>query len=550
MVRKLLLLGILLALAAALFFAVGCDKLITQVNNNTYYDTLLGAKCVSCHGDDDSRIRQPQGQWANSRHASPDLIEATITYNGVRHLTSSCGPQCHSSEGFIKYMANQTVSQVNQPSPINCFTCHLPHTGVYGSWRMDTLRGDAENVDLGRSVFYNKGKSNMCVWCHRATHVPTFADTAALVKLDSIGADGPHSSAQADIMTATSGNRFGTTPITNTHDAVNNKDGCLACHYGPANYDSAGLAFEFGEHTFRLYDSLTATPYVANCNVAGCHVSTGKQAPITGFFDPATLAAFPDLDSINILGQILAQDLIDYGVLDSSNPLPDTTTYNTDSVASVVVAKILFNYLLYKKDHSHGIHNTSYVLQLLKESVAEWDSVPKASFTASMTQGCTPATILFTNTSKGAVATTKWDFGDGSPAQTVTGKADAEHLFSKAGSFDVTLTVTTAGGPSEASISVALDTVLKAGYSMSPLDTAFVLQTVSFADTTAGSPRTRYWRFIDSTGTTVDTSVEVNPTYGFPNPGKYMIWLKVTNYCSIDSTLDSIYIKPLALGRH
>ena len=74
MFTRLFLLFILLALAASLFLGAGCDKLTTQVNNNTFYDSTLAEDCLRCHSDNNNLITVPKGQWVNSGHASADLI--------------------------------------------------------------------------------------------------------------------------------------------------------------------------------------------------------------------------------------------------------------------------------------------------------------------------------------------------------------------------------------------------------------------------------------------------------------------------------------------
>ncbi|WP_440944868.1 PKD domain-containing protein [Methanosarcina sp. T3] len=67
---------------------------------------------------------------------------------------------------------------------------------------------------------------------------------------------------------------------------------------------------------------------------------------------------------------------------------------------------------------------------------------PKASFTANVTSGKSPLTVLFTDTSTGGTPTYwHWDFGDGihsKHAQTAT------HTFRKTGEYTVSLTVTNA----------------------------------------------------------------------------------------------------------
>lgn len=527
MIRRLFLLGILLSLAAGLFVAVGCDKLITQVNNNTIYDSTLGQDCKRCHGDDDRIIRVPQAQWANSRHASPDLIEAMVQLNGEGFLTSDCGKRCHTSEGFRKYTAGDSTSAVTQPNVIDCFTCHLPHTGNYGDWSMDTLRGDRETTDLGHFTYYTAGASNMCAVCHQARHVPVFGTTPGTIKLDTIGEDGPHSSAQANMMIGAGGARFSATVVTNSHNSVNDslKDGCLACHYG------TGVAFDFGEHTFKLKDQNSPDEHLVNCNISGCHAGATS---ITHLVDRLK---FPRLDSVHVLADSLKNLLLAFPILTGTDA--DTTMFHKDSTVPSDAAKILFNYLLYKKDGSQGVHNTKYALQLLKESVARWDSVPRANISPSTSRACPATAIVFQNLSLGAIATSTWDFGDGTPPEVINGTGDASHLYAKAGSFSVILSITGSAGTASTTTTIVVDTIPEALFVMS-LDSVFVDSTVTFTDQSTRGPDFWDWNFGDGVG----TSTERSPQYVYTVAGDYEVRLIAGNDCGVDTMIDTIVVKP------
>lgn len=67
---------------------------------------------------------------------------------------------------------------------------------------------------------------------------------------------------------------------------------------------------------------------------------------------------------------------------------------------------------------------------------------PSPTFTASPTSNCAPAIINFTNTSQGGTNYV-WDFGDG---QQFTGANPGSHTYFVNGTYDVTLTMTTANG--------------------------------------------------------------------------------------------------------
>ena len=94
-VQQLLRLFFLAALVS-LVGLIACDELVTESNTITLYDPTIGQQCLDqCHSDNDNRIVQPKGQWANSRHASPDLIEARDPRYADGQLSSVCGPECH-----------------------------------------------------------------------------------------------------------------------------------------------------------------------------------------------------------------------------------------------------------------------------------------------------------------------------------------------------------------------------------------------------------------------------------------------------------------------
>jgi PKD repeat protein len=67
----------------------------------------------------------------------------------------------------------------------------------------------------------------------------------------------------------------------------------------------------------------------------------------------------------------------------------------------------------------------------------------RADFTATPTSGVTPLRVDFYDLSSGGATSWQWDFGDGGRS----GKQNPSHLYSKAGRYTVSLTITTATGP-------------------------------------------------------------------------------------------------------
>ncbi|MBK5289123.1 MAG: PKD domain-containing protein, partial [Acidimicrobiia bacterium] len=90
------------------------------------------------------------------------------------------------------------------------------------------------------------------------------------------------------------------------------------------------------------------------------------------------------------------------------------------------------------KEHAVFVFDVSYGF----EPVA-----PTASFTSSTSSGAAPLTVTFTDTSAGTPGTASWDFGDG----LVSTVSNPSHVFTSAGDFTVTLTVTNDAGTDSAS---------------------------------------------------------------------------------------------------
>lgn len=75
-------------------------------------------------------------------------------------------------------------------------------------------------------------------------------------------------------------------------------------------------------------------------------------------------------------------------------------------------------------------------------TVSAASAAPVAAFSASPTSGNAPLTVGFSNASTGNVSTYAWNFGDGSTSST----ASPSHVYSTAGTYTVSLTVSGPGG--------------------------------------------------------------------------------------------------------
>ncbi len=518
----------LLLIAALSFLIPGCDKLVTQVNNTTLYDSTLGDKCLRCHGDavvDDS-LKQPRGQWADSRHASSDLIEATANLNGTFYSTNICGPDCHTSQGFVKHdTTGTTLPPVSKPAVIGCATCHSPHTGTFiTDWKIKPVRMEKTPVKLASDSVIDLKKGNHCAFCHKAFRrqpLPTSGETVTLA-----GDWGPHSSCQADIFAKSAGFFFTSTPDTsgghNIHDTLFARLGCVACHYGTSA--NPGQGYQFGEHTFRLEDA-HGNQFVRNCNRAGCHEPTSVREQ--GFY------AFPNIDTISQFGDSLKSLLSGRQILDTADETG--RTFDSGLVVPTDLAKVLYNYLLYKLDGSRGVHNAKYVKQLLRASLNRWDTIPHALISFSRDTVCLNEAVTFNDSSKGAVTEKTWTIRDGP----VTG-SPATHTFAQVGTDTITLTVTSA----TAGTDIARKIIVVAP-PPNPLISATATTGTTATEITFSNldSRVTSWNWSFGDGSAV--AITKQATHQYSVPGAYVVKLIVANGCRADSsTLDITITAP------
>ena len=158
------------------------------------------------------------------------------------------------------------------------------------------------------------------------------------------------------------------------------------------------------------------------------------------------------------------------------------------------------------------------------------EPAPTALFTGTPTGGVAPHAVQFTSYSTGNNLTYDWDFGDG---QTATSTPSPSHTYATPGTYNVSLTVSNAGG---------LDTQSRAGYirveapaptsSFSAAPTAGIAPlTTSFTSLATGSITSYQWDFGDG-----QISSLANPTHAYATPGLYSVALTVIGPGGIDTS--------------
>jgi len=155
----------------------------------------------------------------------------------------------------------------------------------------------------------------------------------------------------------------------------------------------------------------------------------------------------------------------------------------------------------------------------------------KAGFTYAPKGGADPLVMVFTDTSTGDVASYRWDFGDGSSST----QRNPEQVYTKAGTYTVTLTVSNAAGSDTVSQQVTVtgdDTGsgdLVASFTMSPESGSAPL-TVFFTDTSTGPAVKRVWIFNDKDPKPLEFGgVNTQRANQYTEPGTYQVTLTITD---------------------
>ena len=157
------------------------------------------------------------------------------------------------------------------------------------------------------------------------------------------------------------------------------------------------------------------------------------------------------------------------------------------------------------------------------------------------TAGCAAFTATFNGISDIGISYS-WNFGDGSPDQI---GEPVSHTYPIAGTYDVTLTVTTAFGCTSSITTNSFIDVYPsptAAFSTSPLEVTQTAPEVTFTDMSSGATEWD-WDFDSPNGIYTDTLQ--NPMYSYSDTGTYIIQLVVTNaFGCTDTAYNEIYVIP------
>ncbi|MCA0237608.1 MAG: PKD domain-containing protein [Bacteroidetes bacterium] len=160
-------------------------------------------------------------------------------------------------------------------------------------------------------------------------------------------------------------------------------------------------------------------------------------------------------------------------------------------------------------------------------------TAPTAAFNANIRNGCTPLSVQFVSQSSGSAITGyNWQFPGGTPS--TSSIANPVVVYSSAGEYDVTLTVTNSAGSS--SLTQESFIVTQSGPTASFTSQINNL-TVQFTNTSTGGS-TYSWDFGDGM-----SSTQVSPSHTYATGNLYTVTLTVTNPCGTKTFTRSIQLE-------
>ncbi|AKB50282.1 hypothetical protein MSBRW_1029 [Methanosarcina barkeri str. Wiesmoor] len=196
-------------------------------------------------------------------------------------------------------------------------------------------------------------------------------------------------------------------------------------------------------------------------------------------------------------------------------------------------------------NYGRGAANDSGNNGIYLSDLSAIDPLPQvAEFTANVTYGTAPLVVLFTTSGIDGVSTSwLWDFGDGITSKNAM---NATHTFTKPGTYDVTLKVTSATG----NISIDKLGYIKVTNSTTP-DLGIPVANFSSSVTEGYAPLevqfndlsqnvvSRVWDF-DSNGKA--DSNDPNPIYVYATPGTYFVNLTIYNANGFSYLINTITV--------
>jgi hypothetical protein len=361
---------------------IGCHSVgyITGVANGGYdeqkVERLQNVQCENCHGPGSAHAASPAGglpidtsaalcgschegehhptytEWQDSPHGNP-AIASPAGRNGCAH--------CHNGAWADEYLDDPTHVFTGAPTDtlsIECAVCHDPH----GNDNHSNLRNAVNDIALPDGLHPDAGAGRLCIACHNGRRTPESVEGQIE---NGTGHFGPHHSCQGDMLAGTGAYEDVNPSFSfRASNHLRIQDGCVNCH---THHVATELPFYTG-HTFQPTTAACAqchgpieafTDIIAKDDYDGDAAVEGVQLEVEGLLErlaETIIAATPlEEDRLELEAAYLEGTL--------SEVVGDTLKTTRAQRASA------YNLFFVEFDHSRGVHNSTYAIQLLQQSI-------------------------------------------------------------------------------------------------------------------------------------------------------------------------------------
>ncbi len=360
----------------------GTDDLDNGGYDETAVARLAGVQCENCHGPGSEHANngnfgnihismdaQLCGQchtdehhptfdeWETSGHGS-----GAATEDGFQTFRTGCA-KCHNGVEAVTYLDDplnyEEPASVTETAKIVCATCHDPHSDEN---HHQLRNASVTDVILPNSVIVeDAGAGRLCMSCHNGRR----QDFDVIEHIfEGSSHFGPHHSVQGDMLKGVNAYEEideSFTFASSKHLLV--KDGCVHCHTHGHDGDLANGIPNFTGHTFE--------PTVEAC--FECHGTISDFADIGAKEDydgdgsvegvqGEVEGLLETLEAI-IIADCATGDCTDSLTVDFEHFIGDTLLTSVDQ------RKAAYNWTFVKFDGSTGVHNRTYAVQLLQQSI-------------------------------------------------------------------------------------------------------------------------------------------------------------------------------------
>lgn len=301
---------------------------------------------VGCPPAEDETPEEPQQPQEPQQQTQEIDISELITQwvdSGHSNLVVSAAQRdncmlCHDGGAFAEQVDSLEELERDFPVAIDCQACHTGH-GI------DLM--EAGTVSIPTAENFEAGNSAQCLACHNERKVPD---------IDDENRSAPHHSSQAGIFTGTGGIQVEDFDYQNSPH-VNIDNACIACHMTPTE---AG----WPSHTFVVDNAEAAC---GQCHKGIEDINLEAKADYDG---DGKVSGFTDEIEglLNKLEEAISEALDGGSFETSSGAIKFTDGAGKEIKAPNEVYQAAYNYLLVSQDGSLGIHNPSFVVQLLQQS--------------------------------------------------------------------------------------------------------------------------------------------------------------------------------------